>query len=156
MPSGALVNGECVCDELRSDCPYSTVREFCAQISQGCPESIDTWLECASAGQLSTPGNRDGYHLVRCDGGYVVYYVYGFGDSVRWIYDSDGRLIGLHRLGDDGTYASCGASAYTCDSHDHDELLSPLFGAAGAAGAAGGGGTAGAAGGEMLPVCAKL
>jgi hypothetical protein len=110
---GEVRNGECTCRGVGSAaCPY-TLGELCSRYAAGCPAELDIWLSCAEHGQLSEPG-RFGYVSKRCDGNTVVYYVFGFGDTVRWVYDASGQLVGAGNDSDAGQSWACGAASPIC------------------------------------------
>jgi hypothetical protein len=126
-PDLAMVtNGECTCRGLGVGC-YSTLSELCERYTEGCPATLATWLDCADRGQISEAG-RFGYVQKQCEGQTVIYYVFGFGDTVRWVYGADGQLVGAGNDSDAGQSWECGAATSICGGPFADyEPLSGRF-----------------------------
>ena len=142
------LRSDTVCECQGEPCTPPTFQDDCADRHRGCPESLEIWLRCARARQLSAPG-REGYRIVRCGDEHAVGYNYGVGDSVSWLYGADGQLVVTHWNSDYGTSIDCGAVRSECSVDTiYSESLAAVSNAD--AGAADAGPLA------PLPECAKL
>jgi hypothetical protein len=104
---------ECRCGGL-SNCP-STLAELCADLPEGCPARLETWLTCAERGEIvdrddvGGPFERVGeLYLKECAGYRIVNRQANYIGSRRWIYDEQGRLAAVENVDDTNSGPICG------------------------------------------------
>jgi hypothetical protein len=97
---------ECRCGGLL-DCP-TTLAELCADLPEGCPARLDTWLTCAERGQLVERDDVGELYLEDCDGHRIVQRQANYIGKRSWVYDVQGRLVGAANIDDSGVGPRCG------------------------------------------------
>jgi hypothetical protein len=152
-------DAECRCSFGGGSCPESTAA-LCATFSEGCPESIDTWLSCAARGEIGRDGASEPW-IVQCGGYRIITRQTGYIGRTRWIYDSQGRFVGAENVSDtDGP--RCGFQLpQVCRSVDGEEpfVAHPAADAGLDAAASGDGGPDAATdggGASRAPECERL
>lgn len=115
-------SSECSCGGL-SDCP-ATLAELCADLPEGCPEQLDTWLTCAERGQIAPRDGVGELYLRDCDGHRMIHRQANYIGKRAWFYDEQGRFVGIWNIDDSGLGPRCGEIlSNTCRFGDQGELL---------------------------------
>lgn len=97
---------ECTCGGLVG-CA-TTLAELCAELPEGCPARLDTWLTCAERGQLAERDDVGELYLEDCDGHRIVQRQANYIGKRTWVYDQQGRLVGATNIDDSGVGPRCG------------------------------------------------
>jgi hypothetical protein len=99
-------DSECRCGGL-SPCP-DTLAELCADLPEGCPARLETWLTCGERGQIVERDDVSEPYLKECGEYRIVHRQANNIGSRRWIYDAQGRLAAVEDVDDTNLGPRCG------------------------------------------------